>query len=136
MKKWILLSILMLFTSNLFARDVESETTDCTSVTVDADHNVRYWISGKETVDMNNDDYIDQVNFTVNWSYSGSSSLPHIVFIVTIKEDDVILHEFQDSAIGEAVGSREYSIDCQSRLLENDGWRITIGIVGSDGSPY
>ncbi|WP_140392861.1 hypothetical protein [Parabacteroides sp. An277] len=136
MKKWILLSIAMLFAGNLFARDVESETTDCTSVTLNSDNYVKYTISNKETVDMNNDGYIDRVNFKVNWVYSGSLSLPHIVYIVTIKEDNVILDEFQDSAIGEFSGSRSYSIDCQSRLSENDGWRITIGIVGSDGSHY
>ena len=133
MKKWMLLSILMLFAGNLFASNVDETARPISSLDFDSDNYVKYTISNKETVDMNHDGYIDRINFKVNWVYSGSLSLPHIVYVVTIKEDNVILDEFQDSAIGEVAGSKSYSIDCQSRLSENEGWRITIGIVGSDG---
>lgn len=125
MKKVVLaLIVILAFIVNDLAQGVQSQ------------HYVQYFISNKHTEDSNGDDYIDKLSFTVNWLYSGPLERPHIVYIVTIRYNDTILKQFQDSAIGQITGSKDYVIyeNFPLHIEDDNGYQIAVSIVGSDGS--
>lgn len=100
-------------------------------------HHAVYWISQRSCADANYDSYVNQVNFTVSWEYSGPSSHPAIAYTVTISSPfDGTLAKFQDSAIGQPVGAKNYSIKVNSSAVMGaiDSNNIYIRVEGADGS--
>lgn len=84
------------------------------------------------SVSNKNCDTNSTVNFTVSWQYTGSLTRPDIVYVVTIyTAAGSVMTSFQDSAIGQISGSKDYSIKLSSSLIDCGSTRITVS--GSDG---
>lgn len=127
----------LFLTNSISASDKPDNGNSEQIISAQSQHHAVYWISNRSCADLDSDSYVDQVNFTVSWQYSGPSSHPGIAYIVTISSPYGTLAQFQDSAIGQVSGSKNYSIKVQSTASMGftDSSDIYISVNGSNGEP-
>ncbi|RHU24651.1 MULTISPECIES: hypothetical protein [unclassified Parabacteroides] len=121
--------------NNAFASEMENtpsnENNTTWIVSLSSENHVDYRISNI-SYSYDSYGYVEKVNFTVSWQYTGPLTNPQVVYIVNIKSGyfDNDLGSFQDSAIGKPSGTKEYSIKLKSPHSSSD---IYLSIYGSDG---
>ncbi|MCS2892567.1 hypothetical protein NXY11_11460 [Parabacteroides faecis] len=137
MKLLLLLIIALSFSFNsINAEESNNNPGEAFLSSTTATHHVVYNIINKNPQDTNGDGYIDQLNFTVIWQYTGPLEYPQIVYIVKLKNSyGTELLSFQDSKRGaEHYGSKNYSIKSNTAIKNEEVMHINYFIEGSDGS--